>query len=71
MISGVFFCRQESLPPVQFDWSSSGLTNPLDGKTDQSFLDEERRRETSFSHSQKYENVPRVAKTTRLYSLHV
>ncbi|PIO38278.1 hypothetical protein AB205_0043420 [Aquarana catesbeiana] len=22
---------QESLPPVQFDWSSSGLTNPLDG----------------------------------------
>ncbi|XP_039386048.1 aftiphilin isoform X4 [Mauremys reevesii] len=21
----------ESLPPVQFDWSSSGLTNPLDG----------------------------------------
>nr|XP_055060172.1 aftiphilin a isoform X2 [Misgurnus anguillicaudatus] len=23
--------NQESLPPVQFDWSSSGLTNPLDG----------------------------------------
>uniref|UniRef100_A0A8B9JE57 Aftiphilin a n=1 Tax=Astyanax mexicanus TaxID=7994 RepID=A0A8B9JE57_ASTMX len=23
---------QESLPPVQFDWSSSGLTNPLDGE---------------------------------------
>uniref|UniRef100_A0A8C5D7D3 Aftiphilin n=1 Tax=Gouania willdenowi TaxID=441366 RepID=A0A8C5D7D3_GOUWI len=23
--------QQESLPPVQFDWSSSGLTNPLDG----------------------------------------
>ncbi|XP_075947839.1 aftiphilin a isoform X4 [Anarhichas minor] len=22
---------QEALPPVQFDWSSSGLTNPLDG----------------------------------------
>ncbi|MGH0143023.1 UNVERIFIED_CONTAM: hypothetical protein FKN15_024572 [Acipenser sinensis] len=22
---------QENLPPVQFDWSSSGLTNPLDG----------------------------------------
>ncbi|XP_004691507.1 PREDICTED: aftiphilin isoform X2 [Condylura cristata] len=22
---------QDSLPPVQFDWSSSGLTNPLDG----------------------------------------
>ncbi|XP_003794907.1 aftiphilin-like [Otolemur garnettii] len=22
---------QESLPPIQFDWSSSGLTNPLDG----------------------------------------
>ncbi|XP_038184161.1 aftiphilin isoform X1 [Arvicola amphibius] len=22
---------QECLPPVQFDWSSSGLTNPLDG----------------------------------------
>ncbi|XP_078505547.1 aftiphilin isoform X2 [Lissotriton helveticus] len=22
---------QESLPPVQFDWSTSGLTNPLDG----------------------------------------
>lgn len=22
---------QETLPPVQFDWSSSGLTNPLDG----------------------------------------
>lgn len=22
---------KESLPPVQFDWSSSGLTNPLDG----------------------------------------
>ncbi|XP_062972058.1 aftiphilin isoform X2 [Elgaria multicarinata webbii] len=22
---------QEPLPPVQFDWSSSGLTNPLDG----------------------------------------
>ncbi|KAM7394769.1 hypothetical protein PAMP_021554 [Pampus punctatissimus] len=23
--------QQEALPPVQFDWSSSGLTNPLDG----------------------------------------
>uniref|UniRef100_A0A3B1IKY9 Aftiphilin clathrin-binding box domain-containing protein n=1 Tax=Astyanax mexicanus TaxID=7994 RepID=A0A3B1IKY9_ASTMX len=23
--------KTESLPPVQFDWSSSGLTNPLDG----------------------------------------
>ncbi|KAI1894747.1 hypothetical protein AGOR_G00118930 [Albula goreensis] len=23
--------QQEMLPPVQFDWSSSGLTNPLDG----------------------------------------
>ncbi|GLD71950.1 ras-related protein ORAB-1, partial [Lates japonicus] len=23
---------QEALPPVQFDWSSSGLTNPLDGR---------------------------------------
>lgn len=23
--------QQEVLPPVQFDWSSSGLTNPLDG----------------------------------------
>ncbi|GAB1295842.1 Aftiphilin [Apodemus speciosus] len=23
---------QESLPPVQFDWSSSGLTNPLDAE---------------------------------------
>ncbi|XP_046899745.1 aftiphilin a isoform X1 [Hypomesus transpacificus] len=23
--------QQETLPPVQFDWSSSGLTNPLDG----------------------------------------
>ncbi|XP_078805231.1 aftiphilin a isoform X4 [Oryzias latipes] len=22
---------QEGLPPIQFDWSSSGLTNPLDG----------------------------------------
>ncbi|KAK5614219.1 hypothetical protein CRENBAI_007050 [Crenichthys baileyi] len=22
---------QEALPPIQFDWSSSGLTNPLDG----------------------------------------
>uniref|UniRef100_A0A3P9JUN4 Aftiphilin clathrin-binding box domain-containing protein n=1 Tax=Oryzias latipes TaxID=8090 RepID=A0A3P9JUN4_ORYLA len=22
---------QEVLPPIQFDWSSSGLTNPLDG----------------------------------------
>ncbi|EHB05336.1 Aftiphilin [Heterocephalus glaber] len=22
---------QESLPPIQFDWSSSGLTNTLDG----------------------------------------
>lgn len=28
-----FYCTslKESLPPVQFDWSSSGLTNPLDG----------------------------------------
>lgn len=24
--------QQEALPPVQFDWSSSGLTNPLDGR---------------------------------------
>ncbi|XP_071032886.1 aftiphilin-like isoform X2 [Oncorhynchus clarkii lewisi] len=24
-------CSLEVLPPVQFDWSSSGLTNPLDG----------------------------------------
>ncbi|MEQ2264781.1 hypothetical protein XENORESO_019428 [Xenotaenia resolanae] len=23
--------QQEALPPIQFDWSSSGLTNPLDG----------------------------------------
>ncbi|KAM4903730.1 aftiphilin isoform 3-T3 [Sylvia borin] len=26
-----FLRAEESLPPVQFDWSSSGLTNPLDG----------------------------------------
>ncbi|XP_032632453.1 aftiphilin isoform X4 [Chelonoidis abingdonii] len=30
---------QESLPPVQFDWSSSGLTNPLDGSVQNNSLD--------------------------------
>uniref|UniRef100_A0A8C1NHY6 Aftiphilin clathrin-binding box domain-containing protein n=1 Tax=Cyprinus carpio TaxID=7962 RepID=A0A8C1NHY6_CYPCA len=49
---------QESLPPVQFDWSSSGLTNPLDGKTDQ-----------SFSHSQIMENVPQLYTIFGLISL--
>ncbi|CAK6982750.1 aftiphilin a, partial [Scomber scombrus] len=29
---------QESLPPVQFDWSSSGLTNPLDASGGSSLL---------------------------------
>ncbi|KAG5279092.1 hypothetical protein AALO_G00105990 [Alosa alosa] len=29
---------QEVLPPVQFDWSSSGLTNPLDGNGGSSLL---------------------------------
>ncbi|XP_028299227.1 aftiphilin a isoform X2 [Gouania willdenowi] len=29
---------QESLPPVQFDWSSSGLTNPLDANGSSSVL---------------------------------
>ncbi|KAA0721838.1 Aftiphilin [Triplophysa tibetana] len=30
--------NQESLPPVQFDWSSSGLTNPLDASGGSSLL---------------------------------
>ncbi|XP_069023869.1 aftiphilin a isoform X2 [Embiotoca jacksoni] len=29
---------QEALPPVQFDWSSSGLTNPLDASAGSSLL---------------------------------
>nr|XP_029137952.1 aftiphilin-like isoform X2 [Labrus bergylta] len=29
---------QEALPPVQFDWSSSGLTNPLDASGGSSLL---------------------------------
>lgn len=28
----VSLLQQEALPPIQFDWSSSGLTNPLDGR---------------------------------------
>nr|XP_020513410.1 aftiphilin-like isoform X1 [Labrus bergylta] len=30
--------QQEALPPVQFDWSSSGLTNPLDASGGSSLL---------------------------------
>ncbi|XP_029943340.1 aftiphilin-like isoform X1 [Salarias fasciatus] len=30
--------QQEALPPIQFDWSSSGLTNPLDASGGSSLL---------------------------------